>query len=512
MVGTRPASSQIRSLMRDASTYMAATYVAQALLLCVNFATKGILGPHELGIWSILLATLSMLGLVELGVVQAANREIAYAIGKGDEVVVQRIKAVQFAFTVLTAALASIGAILVAFVKLRAGGNDGSLWYGMVAIALMLPLCQIHLAQVSTFWANKRFSSTGALVVIEAGMASTLGIALVWAYGLPGQIAAFSAIVLAKVAMLWRWAARERRMSVVFAWDGAILWRLLRSGLPLQLINITNLAKVSGSVLVISHFFDTRSVGYYALALSVQSFVFWAPTAFSIVMFPRLQERYAASQDSVEALQSYLNKPLVVLGFVVLPALLSGAYFVAPVLIDKLLPSYLPVVTLLPAMLAGTYFLSLEHMPGQLLITTRKLALRVGLAMLSLAIQVACLAAAIALDAGLRGFVISLSLANALSFLALNEAAQRSASPGPGRHRAALGLLASFFYLSAVIEVIERVLPATRAGGLDDSFWAGVRWGCALLCLAPAFLAAERKLALIPLARALLASRKSANT
>ena len=76
-----PSAAAARSrLVRDASGYMAATYVSQVLAFGIGVLIKGLLGPTDLGIWTMLLAILSFLGLLEFGVIQAANKEISYAL------------------------------------------------------------------------------------------------------------------------------------------------------------------------------------------------------------------------------------------------------------------------------------------------------------------------------------------------------------------------------------------------------------------------------------------------
>ena len=91
----KPLATAGRSrLVRDASGYMAATYVSQLLAFGIGIVTKGLLGPEDLGLWTQLLALLSFLGLLEFGVIQATNKEIAYALGKGEDAVAERYKRV----------------------------------------------------------------------------------------------------------------------------------------------------------------------------------------------------------------------------------------------------------------------------------------------------------------------------------------------------------------------------------------------------------------------------------
>ena len=481
---------------------MAAIYVSQVLLFGVHFATKGILGPVELGIWSLLLAVLSFLSLLELGVVQAANKEISYSLSRGEEEIAERLKGVQYSFVVLTSVLGSLGVLLYALVM--SGQNGKTLTLGLLSIALILPISQIHMGQVSVYWANWKFSATGGLVIFDAVLAGTVGLWLVWGFGVVGQIAVFMLILLVKVGVLSRQAGRDSRLKVNFSWDAKALRHLLKIGIPLQVINLANIFKISGTVFLISYFFDTRAVGFYALALSVQNFIYWTPNAFSVVMFPRFQSRYASTNDEVAALHSYLVKPLYGLGFFLLPVLLSAAYFMVPPLIEHALPAYGPTIPLLAAILPGTFFMSMEHMPGQLLTTANRLWERVLIAVLGIALIVVCISAAAVLDSSLFGFVLSLSVSSILAFLILFSYANHLAKGSESTRFLGSKLVGAFLYLVAVVLAIDRVLPVSHGSWQGDLLAALGKWAMSLVLLTPLFLVAERNLGLVAAIRHLL--------
>ena len=269
-------------LVRDASGLMVATYVSQALAFGIGIVTKGLLGPEDLGVWTQLLAVLSFLGLLEFGIIQATNKEISYALSKGDEAAADRYKRVQFSFVAITSLLGLAG---LTTYSLWTGSTGDMLSIGLLFIALMLPISQMHLGQVTVYWANHRFGPTSMLMVVETVLAGTVGLLLVWQFGIVGQIVSFFLILLVKLLTL-AWLARgEPSLQIGFGWGLADLRHLLKSGIPLLLISLSNVIKLSGTVFLIAYYFDTHSVGYYAFALSVQNFIYWTPNAFSVVMF-----------------------------------------------------------------------------------------------------------------------------------------------------------------------------------------------------------------------------------
>lgn len=496
-----------RRLLSDASGYMAATYASQILAFGIGLLTKALLGPTDLGLWTLLLSVLSFLNLLELGVIQAANKEISYALSKGDDEAAQRYKRTQFTFITLTAL---VGTIAVAGYAYLHTGPDGPLSVGLLAIAVLLPFYQIHLGQVTVFWANQKFAATSLLIIFETLLAGSVGLFLIWYGGLAGQVASFVIILFAKLGVL-AWQARDvPRLHIAFGWDANALRHLLRLGLPLQIINLSNVLKLSGTVFLIAHYFDAEAVGIYAFALSVQNFVYWTPNAFSIVMFPRFQELYAKSNDEAAALRSYLTKPVIGLAFFLLPLLITTSYFFVSVLIEYALPAYRASIDVLAVMLLGTYFLSLEHMPGQLLTTANRLWQRVGLSAVNVGLVAICLAVAISFQWGLVGVVAGLSFANASMFLISFIYAHAVAGARQADQWLVVKLIAAFLYSVAVVCAIEYLLPASHGPWLDALLLTIAKWLLGLGMMFPLFAFAERQLGLVKTFRNVLVDRLGA--
>lgn len=492
-------------LVTDASGYMAATYASQILAFGIGVLTKGLLGPTALGVWTILLSLLSFMNLLELGVIQATNKEVSYALSKGDEQAAEAYKRTQFSFVALTGLLGC--AAVAGYAWLRMDVESEALLAGLLAVAVLLPFYQVHMGQVTIYWANHKFAATSLLIIFETALAGTIGLLLIWRVGLFGQVLSFAAILLVKLGVL-AWQARgQPRLRIGFAWDTGALKRLLKVGVPLQIINLANVLKLSGTVFLIAQYFDAEAVGIYAFALSVQNFIYWTPNAFSIVMFPRFQERFAAANDQVAALHSYLVKPVIGLAFFLLPALISAAYFFVSLLVERALPAYKASISVLTVMLLGTFFLSLEHMPGQFLTTANRLWQRVGLSALSAVFLGICIAIAIGMHWGLLGVVAALSAANALSFLVAFVYAYALSGGWRAEPWLPLMVVGAFAYVIAAVAIVDRGLPAWQGSWGQDFPLAVAKWTASLVLMLPLFAYAQRELGLIQTLRQLIATR-----
>ena len=318
------------------------------------------------------------------------------------------------------------------------------------------------------------------------------------------EIVSFLLIIITKVWSL-SWQARHRGgVQIGFGWNITVLKKLIKSGVPLFLINLSNVLKISGTVFLISHYFDAKIVGYYSLALSVQNFIYWTPNAFSVVMFPRFQARYADSNDQAAALHTYLVKPTIGLAFFLLPVLLSATYFIVPSLIEQILPAFRPTIEIMFVMLLGTFFLSLEHMPAQFLTTINKLWERVIISLLSLFLMAACVTPAVMLGGDIKYFVAGLSLANLLGLVIILAYATYHTNNPRSKHWLVPSLLAAFFYLVVVVLAVDHYFPSSHSTWLLALQFAFVKWLLALILLLPLFVVAERNLDLLSTTSALL--------
>jgi O-antigen/teichoic acid export membrane protein len=498
-------TSERSLIVRDATWYTTATYLSQFLAFGIGVVAKRMLGPTDLGVWAVLLSLLSFLGLLEFGVTQAMNKQMAYAISRGDERLADQYKRTQFTFVTAVALFGSLGVLLYVLINhatLSPVFASGLLW-----LAIIFPLNQLHMGQVTVFWANKRFDATGLVTLLETVLMGTVGLFLIARIGVYGQIIAFLSALLAKLLFL-KWRAQGRkRLEVRFGWSSGAIRDLLRVGLPLEAIALVNLAKLSGTSLLVAYYLDTTSVGYYALALSIQNYIYWTPNAFSIVMFPRFQERMATSNDDTSALRSFLVKPTIGLGYFVLPVLISGSFFLVPVLIRHALPAYVPSITVLHVLLAGTYFLSMEHMPGQLLTTSNHLWHRVALAVITLVALAVSVAVAVVRHPTLLSIVAAVAVGNAVGFF-VNFMFAYAVVDGPRVDRwFSARLVGAFTYLIATLVLVDHFMPGSNVSLWRDALLSSAKWLASLVVLIPLFLIAERQLSLVATLRAFVGAR-----
>jgi len=373
--------------LRDASQYTGATYIAQIGSFGVGLVTKGLLGPTNVGIWSLFNILLGYLATAQVGVGDAIAKEVPYLREKGDFARARRLVGAMMGFVLTVSLLVGAAVVVVAFAG-RAWGPAYRV--GLLVIGVAFPMWMVQNMDIVVLRAAKRFDVLSKQLVLQLAIAALAGIPLIWRFSIYGQYAVFVVALVGVLVYLHRAVRREATAQVQPTLDWDATRHLLSVGLPLQLSNLVFIVQTTADSLLAARLLGVTALGYYALAVTVKAYVYQTPNAFSVVMFPRFQERFAASRDNPAALREYVEKPILGFAFVVLPVLIAATWQVVPFLVRHFLPAFSPAVPVIKILLVGTFFASLWHMPLQFLIATNKLWQGVAIATLNALLVIVC--------------------------------------------------------------------------------------------------------------------------
>lgn len=432
------------SAARDAALFTAATYGAQALLFVAGLVQKGILGPVGTGFWSLMQTGWVLLTMAPLGTMHGSTRQIPARRGRGDLAAAGAVAATGSSFSVTAVAVAGAGVALVA--AIFGGGWAPELRYGLVLLGLTGPLRLLSDCHQVIFQATKRFRAASISVLVDAFVMLTAGTALVWWLGFYGMFAAVAASCLGLLAV-WTWMGLTGWQRPAFAWriERPLVRDLLAFGAPIMIQGQIWLLFLTVDNLIVAGLLGVRDLGYYALAVSVTSYILLLPKSIAAAIFPRMTERFAQTEDA-GAISAYATDVQRLLAYVLVPALVGAAFFGVPVLIRHALPEFAPAIPAVHVLAAGTAFLALTNMPIKVLIAAGHRWRLASLALGCLAFNaVANLVAVGALDGGVRGAAIATSSSYLVAFAALTAYALRQTrAPGAVAHVAELTLVTAY--------------------------------------------------------------------
>jgi O-antigen/teichoic acid export membrane protein len=337
--------SSLKTIARHSAVFSAGMMFEQVSSSLLGFFVARLLGPRIQGIWQTARLLRIYSELSSLGQPLGMRREVGVALGAGkqEEVELQRDTSfVWNTFSLLAAALA-VAVYALAF------PHTPLLRNALVAMALT-----IAVTGASTFF-NLWYKTTGgfgilALASIGTGVGSLVSIALLLAWGFNGLIAGY---VLANAAALAVMAAMYRepfRLRFSFeAW-----WRSLRVGFPLFLIGAFALIFSSLDRIVVVSRMGFSNMGFYSVAYMLFLPLEMAVASISVVLLPRVCQRFGADSSALGLNRFYLA-PLSVL-MLAIPSVAGFMALFLPALIRLLLPQYEPAIRPAQIALAGLSF------------------------------------------------------------------------------------------------------------------------------------------------------------
>jgi O-antigen/teichoic acid export membrane protein len=483
---------KVRTATSDAAVYTAGIYGAQLLLFVAGVVQKGLLGPAATGYWALMATFYAFFNIASLGAFEGAVRQIPLHRGRGDRVGAAEVADSASSFTVLAVAVAGV---LVSAVALGFGADwPPEIRYGLILLGLTAPLRFLTDCHDNVLQSTKRFDVVSLGLIVRAAIVLTLQTLFVLVWGFWGMFAGLVAMAVGQLLLWnrlgltsWRRPAFRRRIQ------GARLKELVAYGFPMMIHAQIWLLFLAIDNLIVARFLDVTQLGYYALAVSVTTYIMLLPKGIGAALAPRMAERFGRTGE-VGSIRHYATDVQQLLAFTLIPILVASAFFLMPVLIRYALPEFSPAIPVVRITVAASFFISLSNMPIKVILTSgrnwRLVALMIG----CLAVNgVANYLAVAVLDRGLKGAAVATALSYFVLFAAVTTFALRRSlgTRGVIAHIAELVLV--FAYVSAALWGIEWAVGPGAGGLAGDLLTGTAKLGLFVVLLAPWAALVERR-------------------
>ena len=496
-VGTRSAAS-------DAALFTLGLYGAQLMIFVAGIVQKGLLGPKGSGYWALMGTFMTFFGLAALGAFDGgAARQVPSHRGRQEYREAAEVADTAGTFTMVAMAVCGIGLALVA---IAVGGEWApEVQWGLVILGLTAPLRSLADCHDFLIQATKRFDASAMGLLLRAFITVTIQTALVYFFGFWGM---FLGLLLGTVAVLWMWA----RLGLTGLQTPAFRWRIhpaalrevLSVGFPIMIQGQSWQLFLAIDNLIVAAYINVTNLGYYALAVSVTSYVLFLPRGIGAALFPRMLEKFAPSED-IRSIRHYITDVQRILSYLLLGPIIAALYFLLPVLIRQALPAFVPAIPVIHIMVAGSFFISMVQMPTKVLIAAgyrwRVAWLQLG----SVAVNAGANYLAVAvLGGGIKGAAIATSASYAVLFLVVTGYALSKAF-NPREVVVHIGeVLVAFVYLVGVLWAIEALVGPGGGSFLRDSAIGVVKLAICLVLVSPWALVAERRYGALTTIRGML--------
>ena len=263
-----------KQLRQNVALSVAQTMVSGVVLFVLYRYLVRQLGPEQLGLWSVILASTSVARLSDLGMTASVVKFIARYQGKHEEQ--QRSEVVQ------TAAI-SVAVCMVILAGAAFPFLSGILAYALPATAMpvavtLLPwaVLSLWLSSVAAVFQSgldgcQRMDLKNVIMIIGNMMFLLASFALVPTYGLEGL--AISQAAQASLILIISWIALRRQIKdlpmIPFNWSGSKFKEMLHYAVNLQIASVTLLLFDPVIKMLMSRYGGLSSTGYYEMASQV---------------------------------------------------------------------------------------------------------------------------------------------------------------------------------------------------------------------------------------------------
>ena len=350
---TAISGSSRKQILKDSAHYLSATILAQGVGLLRTFILPVLLGPAQLGVWNLMNVIIGYGANSHLGILHGLNKKVPVLRGFGQVREIDELKDSVFWFNLLLGIMAG-SAIFI-----------GSFLFSNVNVALRIIALVIVLQMVSVYFfcllrADCRFEllskgvavlslSSTALVLLLAYLSSDRLLGALW--GLTG----------AYLFVIGYWFYKGGyRFTVRLKWSHVS--DVFGIGIPLVVLGLIDTVLLSLDRWFIAWKLPDTALGFYALGIMASNLLGLVPTSVSNVLYPRMLERFASTQDHCAVGGLMLNPLRAVAALMVL--LISATTIFLPVIIRFLLPTYLPAVPLIEILVPSAFFLAIAPIAG----------------------------------------------------------------------------------------------------------------------------------------------------
>ena len=327
---------QIKNLITKSSEhffFVGATVISAGVHFIYSVFVKAHIEPLEYGIYSTCLLLQTYMTYIQLGSLNAFNRDYPQLIGAGENEKAERYRNTTFTFLLLAFITATI---LISTLVLSIGNfkeTDERYTYGLVLCSLITTVTIFENFLSSRVRIDGSFKYTSFVIVAEL-ISVLFGFFIIPNIGYYGLYFVTIGSMLIGIALYYKRGLSDIKLSV----DRLLLKTIILSGIPLLINNLIWTIVNSIDKFVILGFINTEALGIYSIAQMAFSYMVLIPNAMSQLFYVRLGKVYGAT-ESVDELNSTAIKYTLVLSAVISFIVICAFFFMDPV-VNRIMPMY----------------------------------------------------------------------------------------------------------------------------------------------------------------------------
>lgn len=327
-----------------------ATLISAILSFVLGIITRNILGPEKFGYWLSVSIIFTFTPLIQLGVLNAMNREVPFYKARQNTEKIKEIKnyTLSFIFTLplLCVILMLLLGIIISFFSIDIEYKIGVIFSSIIAFLLFLSL------YVEMYYKSEQnFYFASKLITVKSVMQSILTVILVYVYG---YIGLYIGMILALIIQIF--TGRTAFNEFVFKFDIKKYKELIRIGLPIMLVGMIWSILVASDRIIITFVMNPIDLGNYGVGMLIFNSMMMLPQVIGQVLYPRIVEEVSVGKFNTIYKNFWKVNLLIALGMVPIVTLI---YIFLPWFVTFFLPSYSDGISTGQILLLGVYPLAL---------------------------------------------------------------------------------------------------------------------------------------------------------
>lgn len=311
----------------------------------INFAysviSRRYVAPEDLGIFSTCMIVESYLSYLQLGSINAYNRDLPQLLGAKKTEEAKNLKSSVFTFLVIVyGVILVLGTLFFTVIYPNFFGKELSIQYtvGYVATIFATVLSIFYTFGMNTARIYNRFNFSAVVELIGSVIGVGVGLCAIILLHKTGKeyygLYVRSILMYAVPLLLYIGSFKGVRLH----FDFKLIKPVIVSGIPLLVNSFIWTIVTSIDKFVILYFLDETALGNYTVALLGFSTLVIIPKTISNVYYIKMNELYGAT-GSVEKLIEYAKKSTLINSVITCFTSIC-AFYILPIFIRYLMPNY----------------------------------------------------------------------------------------------------------------------------------------------------------------------------
>lgn len=347
----------------DPFYYVGATLISAGVRFLYSVFVKAHIEPLEYGIYSTCLLLQTYMTYVQLGSLNAFNRDYPQLIGAGDLKKAKSYRDTTFSFLLIAFGIVIL--VITAILMTVRGEQDTRYIYGMILCAISTGFTVIENFLASRVRIDRSFKYTSFVTVAEL-ISVIIGFFLVLKIGYYGLYIVTIGSMVIGIFLYYKRGIADITVKI----DRILLKTILYSGIPLLINNLIWTIVDSIDKFVILGFINTEALGLYSIAQMTFSYMVMIPNAISQLFYVKMGKIYGATGSKDELNRAAVKYTLILA--IIMSFIVICAYFLMEPLVLWIMPKYSGGVRAAQILMLGLAIYSPTMVNGNILTILKK--------------------------------------------------------------------------------------------------------------------------------------------